>query len=122
MLVLSLTPCVLQVSAAGEVVSLKRKSSAQRSGRRLTGQRQPRRPPALHLPQAGVPQVRKAVQLPTPSGQDGKPVHPLPGNQRDDEAGTNRLPYLHQVSETGPLWLGFRQPGDQPDIWLEPSP
>ena len=122
MLVLTLTPCVLQVSAAGEVVSLKRKRSSQRSGQRLTGQRQPRRPPALHLPQAGVPQVCKAVQLPAPGGQDGKPVYPLPGNQGDDEVGTNRLPYLHQVSETSLLWLGFRQPGDQPDIWLAPAP
>ena len=120
MLVLSLTSCLLQVSVAGEAVSLKRKSSTQRSGQCLTGQRQPRRPPALHLPQAGVPQVHKAVQLPAPGGQDGKPVYPLPGDQGDDEVGTNRLPYLHQVSKTSPLWLGFRQPGDQPDIWLAP--
>lgn len=100
MLVLSLTPCVLQVSAAWEAVSLKGRAFWERSGRCLGRQRPSRSPPALHLPQAGVPQVCKAVQLPAPGGQDGKPVYPVPGYQGDNEVGTNRLSYLHKVSET----------------------
>ena len=121
MLVLSLTPCVLQVSAAWETVSLKGRAFWQRSGQCLGRQRQSRSPPALHLPQAGVPQVCKAVQLSAPGGQNGKPVYPVPGYQGDNEVGTNRLSYLHQVSETSSSGSGFRQGGDQPHIWLVPS-
>lgn len=119
-LVLSLTPCVLQVSAAWEAVSHRGRSCWQRAARCLGWQRKSWSPPALHLPQAGVPQVCKAVQLPAPGGQDGKLVYPVPGNQGDNEVGTNRLPYLHKVSETSPLWL--MQGRGWPHIRLVPLP
>lgn len=114
-------PCVLQVSATGEPTSRKGRSFQQWSGHRLGRQPQAWDPPALHLPQAGVPQVRQAVQLPAPGGQDGKLVYPVPGNQGDNEVRTNRLPYLHKVSETSPSDLGCGQGRVQPHFRPVPS-
>lgn len=93
-------PCVLQVPAtsSGQQGGACVGQADMRPGRRR--QQQPRGPAALHLPQAGVPQVCEAVQLPAPGGPYGKPVHPLPGDEGHNEARAHCLPNLHQVSET----------------------
>lgn len=69
---------------------------------------------ALAVPQAGVPQVRQAVQLPAPGGQGGRALHPLPGRQGHHQAGANGIPHLHKVSAVLHLSvqpLGCLQPG-----------
>uniref|UniRef100_A0A5F9DG86 Tubulin tyrosine ligase like 11 n=1 Tax=Oryctolagus cuniculus TaxID=9986 RepID=A0A5F9DG86_RABIT len=106
-------PTCFQVPASS--ISQEGRACGQRADGRPRQQQQPRSPPAFHLPQAGVPQVREAVQLPAPGGQDGELVHPLPRDQGHDEAGTHRLPDLHQVSESSPLLRAQPTAGRSPE-------
>lgn len=54
---------------------------------------------ALPVPQAGLPQVRQAVQLPAAAGQGGCTLHPISWGQRDNEVGANGFPDVYKVSK-----------------------
>lgn len=52
---------------------------------------------ALAVSEAGLPQVRQAVQLPAAGGADRSTLHTLPRGQGQHAPGSDGLPNIHQV-------------------------